>query len=375
MKTTFIITILMILLNSCNSISDKLLPVINVDNSYPTKEIAIQDLWEVNYVPLETDSVFLVPSSAPAYTSRDYVGFINGASGEILFWNSQTGKKAFRINRKGAGPEEYKAAGAVAFDEKRNEVYIWSIWDNAIQVYNNLGKYCRTLSLHNVIKGDFNAITSLINGNDSVLICSSNNLKGYTLHYYLNKITGNTNLIDSIPQDQAVSTYVQDNIDGIPYTIAPTIKPIVKEDAHYIYTEQSIDTIYKVTGLEKKPIVTRMPSVKSIKPVKILRYHFSTDEWLFLSTVQLTYDFRKKDGLYTQYYGIEKESNDIYEMKFFNEDFLDGDNNLPNQYCTYIRPDILQDALSNNNLQGKLKDIAHSIDIEDNGVLMILRTK
>ena len=372
MRTLPIITVLAILLNSCDISPKESLTIINVDDSYPTKEVALQDLWMVDYIPLETDSVFLVPSSAPAYISKDYIGFINGASGDIMFWSSQTGKKAFRINRKGAGPEEYKAVGAVTYDDKKNEVYTWSIWDNTIQIYNTRGDYYRTLSLHNYIKGDFNAVTSLVNANDSLLICSVNNMKGYTLHYYLNKKTGNTNLIDSIPKEKAVSIYVQENIDGVPYSIAPIIKPIVKDGNHYVYSEQSIDTIFNVMGEEKVPNVVRIPSVKSTKPVKILRYHYSTDDWQFLSTVQLSYDFRKKDGLYTQYYGIEKESNKVYEMKFYNKDFINGNNDFPNQYCNYIKPGILLDALENNKLHGKLKEIAQSIDGEDNGVLMIL---
>ena len=177
MRHFCIIFLVFTFLISCGHNPQNDILIINIEKKYPIKELTIQELWDVKYVPLDTDDTYLVPSSTPDYLSDNHIGFINHTTGDILFWNSQTGEKAFIINRKGPGPEEYKAAGAIVLDEKKSELYIWSIWDGTIQVYNTDGKYCKTLYMHNHKKGEFNDVTNMINANDSLLICSVNNMK------------------------------------------------------------------------------------------------------------------------------------------------------------------------------------------------------
>lgn len=55
---------------------------------------------------LETDSTYLLSSNTPWYASESKVGFVDNKTGNILFFDAQTGGKFFCINRRGAGPEE-----------------------------------------------------------------------------------------------------------------------------------------------------------------------------------------------------------------------------------------------------------------------------
>ena len=103
---------------SCGPSADTGIMTIDVEKNYPKKELAIHDLWEVEYIALETDSTFLVPGGQPYHVGENKLGFVDNRTGNLLFFDAKTGKKAFCINRKGAGPEEYKSVGALVMDEK-----------------------------------------------------------------------------------------------------------------------------------------------------------------------------------------------------------------------------------------------------------------
>ena len=373
MRHFSIIFLVITFLISCGHNPQNDISIINIEKKYPIKQLTIQEIWNVKYVPLDTDDTYLVPSSTPDYLSDNHIGFINHTTGDILFWNSQTGEKAFIINRKGPGPEEYKAAGAIVLDEKNSKLYIWSIWDGTIQVYNTDGKYCKTLYMHNHKKGEFNDVTNMINANDSLLICSVNNMKGYTLHFYLNKLSGNTRLIYSIPQNKVVSLYIQENINGVHYSIAPTIKPIIKIKDGYIYADHSNDTIYKVEQGNFKTYIVREPFIQDMPDKWILRYHTETEQWIILSSVHLSYNFKDSEGLETKFYGIKKDTNEIFEIHFKNRDFGSTNFKFTGDMYTYLSNDILLNALNDGNLKNKLESITKDLTTDDNGVLMLLR--
>lgn len=373
MKHFNIIFLVFIFFISCDNNPKDCISIINIEKKYPIKELTIQEIWDVKYVPLDTDDTYLVPSSTPDYLSDNHIGFINHVTGDILFWNSQTGEKAFIINRKGSGPEEYKAAGAIVLDEKKSELYVWSIWDGTIQVYNTEGKFCKTLYMHNHKKGEFNDVTNMINANDSLLICSVNNMKGYTLHFYLNKLSGNTCLIDSIPKDKVISHYIQENIDGVPYSIAPIIKPIIKINDGYIYADHSNDTIYKIDQGNLKTHIVRKPFIHDMSDKRIIRYHMETEQWIFLSSVHLSYNFKDREGLETKFYGIKKETNEIFEVRFKNKDFNSVDFEFTGNKYIYLNNDILLNALDEGILENGLESITKDLTFDDNGVLILLR--
>ena len=127
---------------SCGPSADIGMMTIDMEKSYPKKELAINDIWEMEYIALETDSLFLVSGGQPQHVGENKLGFVDNRTGNLLFFDAKTGKKAFCINRKGAGPEEYKSVGALVMDEKTGEIFAWSIIDGTFQVYDAQGK-CR----------------------------------------------------------------------------------------------------------------------------------------------------------------------------------------------------------------------------------------
>ena len=79
---------------------------IDLNEDYPARELVLQDLVKVEYVSLETDSVFLLSSVSPWFNDGTCLGYVDNKTGNVLFFEAPTGKKSFLINRRGQGPEE-----------------------------------------------------------------------------------------------------------------------------------------------------------------------------------------------------------------------------------------------------------------------------
>lgn len=361
---------------SCGSSADTGMVTIDVEKSYPKKELAINDLWEVEYIALETDSTFLVPGGLPWHVGENKLGFVDNRTGNLLFFDAKTGKKAFCINRKGPGPEEYKSVGALVMDEKAGEIFAWTIFDGTLQVYDEQGKHLRTLQMHNKKKGEYLYITNFIDFDDERLLCSSNNMKGYAVHYLQDKKTGLTTIVDSIPNERYVSEYIFAEKDGVTYSTAPSLTPFVRTSEGLVYADHSNDTLYRMSDdMTPSPFIARTPRVKETEPNKILRFNNETDDWIFLSGIEMAYDFSVREGLRQTNYGVEKASGEVYEVTFVHPDYEGKEYNPTALNVRYYPAEELLMALDEGKLKGKLKEIASTLDEEDNGVVMLLKRK
>ena len=365
-----------IMLAGCCQSGETEMITINVKKSYPKKELAIADLWKVEYIALETDSTFLVPGGQPYHVGENKLGFVDNRTGNLLFFDAKTGEKAFCINRKGPGPEEYKSVGALVMDEKAGEIFAWTIFDATFQVYDEQGKYLRTLPMHNKRKDEYLYITNFIHLDDDQLLCSSNNIKGYAVHYLQDKKTGMTTLVDSISNERYVREYIFAEKDGVTYSTSPNLTPFVHTSEGIVYADHSNDTLYRMTdGMTPSAFIVRTPRVKETKPNKILRFDNETDDWMFLSGIEMAYDFSKNEGMRQTNYGIEKASGNIFELTFIHPDYEGKEYSPTALNVRYYPADELLTALEEGKLKGKLKEIASTLGEEDNGVVMLLKQK
>ena len=88
---------------SCGSSADTEMMTIDVEKSYPKKELTIDDLWKVEYIALETDSIFLLPGGQPQHVGESKLGFVDNRTGNLLFFDAKTGEKASASTGKGRG--------------------------------------------------------------------------------------------------------------------------------------------------------------------------------------------------------------------------------------------------------------------------------
>jgi hypothetical protein len=201
-------------------------------------------------------------------------------------------------------------------------------------------------------------------------------MKGYAVHYQQDKKTGLTTLVDSIPNERYVSEYIFAQKDGVTYSTAPNLTPFVHTSEGLVYADHSNDTLYRMTDeMTPSPFIIRTPRVKETEPNKILRFNDETDDWMFLSSIEMVYDFSKNEGLHQTNYGVEKASGEIYELKFIHTDYEGKEYSPTALNARYYPADELLTALEEGKLKGKLKEIASTLDEEDNGVVMLLKQK
>ena len=106
------------------------LPVIDFSKSYPKKEIILQDMADIEYVPLETtDDVLLSERAVLSYVSDNYILVHEPERGDIYVFN-RTGKIVSHFNHKGQSGREYIAikdeigSNGTIFDEKNEEIFV-----------------------------------------------------------------------------------------------------------------------------------------------------------------------------------------------------------------------------------------------------------
>ena len=128
-------------------------------------------------------------------------------------------------------------------------------------------------------------------------------------------------------------------------------------------------------GMIPSPFIVRTPRVKETEPNKILSFDNETNDWIFLSGIEMAYNFSKNEGLHQTNYGVEKANGEIYELKFIHPDYEGKEYSPTALNARYYSAYELLTALKEGKLKGKLKEIASTLDEEDNGVVMLLKQK
>ena len=121
------------------------LPVIDFSKNYPTKDIRLQDIADMEYIPLETtDDVLLSDKAVLSSVTDKYILVYEPLQGDIFVFN-RTGKIYAHFNHKGQSGQEYPWIRYAIFDERNGEIFVCN---QSIQVYSLNGKYKRTLKIN-----------------------------------------------------------------------------------------------------------------------------------------------------------------------------------------------------------------------------------
>ena len=146
MKTrTFLsaVTMMAALMACENPSTNTELITIDIESSYPEKELILQDFVDVEYVPLETTDEFINKGFVKA-VGKNLIAIVNGgADGDIFLYERFSGKAIRKINRKGQGGKEYTQITQMVLDEAQNEMFIVDYPRQKFMVYNLEGKYLR----------------------------------------------------------------------------------------------------------------------------------------------------------------------------------------------------------------------------------------
>jgi hypothetical protein len=113
-------------------------PLISVDVTkiYPVQEFILQEVAEIEYIPLETSDDYLVGFPRVLYMDDEEI-FVSNRNGFFTF-ERKTGKAIRSFDRLGRGAQEYTVLRQLVYDKEKREVLVFT-FDNKILVYNPEG--------------------------------------------------------------------------------------------------------------------------------------------------------------------------------------------------------------------------------------------
>lgn len=356
--------------------NDELITV-DVTANYPKKELVLQDIMDVEYIPLETNDDFLCEGSIQAVGKNIIIAKNRRNDGNIFIFNRK-GKALRKINRKGQGNEEYTGIRQIMLDEKNNQMFVNDMYAKQILVYDLEGNFKQKLSL----KGDFLF--------DEIYNFDQNNLIGHDdfqgnsgqSFMFISKQDGSITKEIQIPFNEKKSIVVTTPKDEAGRYFAytpPSVCPLMPYFNDYILTEISADTLYKYSpDHTMKPFIARTPSVQSTNPETFLLPSMLTDRYYFMEKIVKNISFPSVNIVY------DKQEKALFRYKVYNGDYtnekeayLKSQRHLSSDIAAwqYLEAPELVEAYKKGQLKGKLKEIAANLDEESNPVIMLIKHK
>lgn len=342
----------------------------DIRKEYPAKDIYIQEIADVEYLPIETNDSMLWLGREINYVDDDIIMAANDKSG-VLFHDRKSGKALYSFHRKGNGPEEYRALSSVAYDKEKNEVFVLDMMSSKYYVYDDKGKFIRKF----IAEGKQRPYRFFLCGNDELIEYNAENT-------YTRRSRKDGKTLEVFTFGDNPNFGLAFNKGNLRYNMATNM--FIKDNDGYILSAFASDTTWLLTSeMKKEPIGVRTPSVLSMEVPKFLLPIKNTPNYYFMYAVERSEEYP------VDMYMIDKNSNQIYWLKNMlkNKDCINHevDLDLSGRICdANIPTDLSIQALGalglikaneDGRLSGKLKEIADNLDEGDNPVLMIMKFK
>ena len=353
---------------------------VDVTTTYPKKELVLQDLMDVEYIPLETNDEFITQGSVMAIGEK-YILVKNWShDGNIFVFDRKTGKGIRKINRKGQGDGEYSFINGIILDEDNNEMFVNCASTKKIYVYDLSGNFKRDFK--HVEGGEY---LEVFNYDKNNLICYDMSLyykegqpreENRSYHLIISKQDGSVTQKIYIPFDVIKTPVVQKG--G-----ATSIRSIIPYRKEWLLVETSSDTVYNYVPEKNQlnPFLIKSPT----RDLEILlTMGVVTDRYCFMHTVKKDFDFTTGRGFLITDLMYDKQENAVFEANVLNGDFVEKQNvdmlsdPMNGDEIVAIQPlaaNKIVDAYKNDGLKGKLKEIAAGLDEESNPVIMLVKNR
>ena len=390
----FIIVLITISLGACSDHkSSDVLPCLDVRQNYSEKEIILTDIADVTYLHLSTENDDYLYQGIIDCITDNYFIVCDRASGSVLFF-SKDGKPKSRFNRKGQGAEEYINVMAIVYDEDTDDVFITTTGNNEIiLVYSSSGEYKRKL----VIKGTF--INGFLSYDDeSLLIYNSNaDIKRNAIdESELPEDYCDVQFIRISKADGEVLDYIELNCKKISLQDKRALKGegrggpagrtnrFIKNKEGLLLCNPENDTVF-FYGKNKTltPLICKTPLLDDLDPMVYMNNCVDAGMYQFTEV----YIVRYEEGYFpfpVKYYMRDKQTGEIFRPKITLPDYKGKEffisplrsRNYENGIYYELELKELKEALNENKLGGKLKELISTLnESEDNNVFIMVNFK
>ena len=381
---TILAIILLVIMAGCgggrqsNNYMDDLITV-DVTASYPKKELILQDFMDVEYIALETGGEFYCQGIVLAVGKKVILVKNRVDDGDIFIFD-RNGKGLRKFNRLGKGGEEYASILGVALDEENNEIYVNSHATSRIFVYDLYGKFRRTFP-----HKEGAMYNKIYNYDKEHLICqqefmpTSDPESNRNSIFKISKQDGSVKDVE-IPFEKKISAFIQ-NGESI-HSKMPRNYIITPFKSNWILAEPSSDIMYQyLPDGNMYPFIARTPSVQSMSPEVLLYPGVLTNRYYFMQSVKKEFDFVKGVGFPRTELAYDLQEKTISSCTVYNGDYTGQ--RLVNMFRDPVNEEIafwqnieadhLVEFHAKDQLKGKLKEIAATLQEEDNPVIMLIK--
>ena len=357
------------------------IPYLDFNKKYPSKDICLEEIANVSYIPLETTDKSLIQTILKIDMS-DNIIIIGDYSNAVIAFDKQ-GKFLWSFNKRGGGPEEYNAIITLCVDFDKKEIYILDLYTRyRIMVYSFDGKFIRRLKLDQKVWP-----SNLYNYDKDYLIAydiyneteSNANKRPYIL---INKQNGKVSSIPiKLKKRNSNASWIQKGEQF--YIHKHVIEPIIKTEKGVIISDFALDTIYNYQNHHLTPIAIR----KNIDESVLSSITAYGSRYSFLNFIERS---KNSKGQYegttdSKLFLIDKKEGTVYDASIIPSDMkikntpiwerykqdLPNDNLLIKQ----LSVELLSRLSEENKLKGTLKEVASKLKEDDNPVLMIVHLK
>jgi hypothetical protein len=380
--TIILLCALSTLLFGCGPKNNGPLPVLDVSGLFPEKRLPLQELAEVEYLPLETHDDFLLSGNNPAYLDEEIVVMTEPESGEVMFFDRRTGKALHKFNRKGRSGQEYTRIEHLTVDRANGEIFIFA-GEGRMVIYDLQGNFRRRWK---VSESHFSSIFDY--SETELLVYDIRKNNGQSV-YALSKQDGAVREIglpaaaDSVEFKMMMQAQLADGTSGeYPVTITPGPQLIRTAHGYLLGRPTASDTLYSLDPKEGRvvPALVREPSIFNSDPPTPLSLGNETESYFFLAvtTVPKNYDDMKSVSLI-----YDKKTGESHRLEITNNDYDGWESRLsgrredypPGTVCFALQAFQLQEDYAAGELRGSLAEIASRLTEDDNPVLMIAKFK
>jgi hypothetical protein len=374
---------LLVIVAGCKQLSNQNDDLIRVDvtrTNFPKKELILQDFMDVEYIVLETNDDFLNQGFVQDI-GKEFIIVRNYINDGDIFVYDRTGKALRKINRRGQGGEEYTHISEITLDEMNGEIFVHDYFIRKSIVYDLYGNFKRSL--------DYKENTELFYTN--IFNYDNDNLIGYdefneeVSFVLISKQDGSITQEIKIPfKEKKLVMHLNEAGTGS-VTLGP-YRTIIPFKGDWLLLELSSDTIYTLLpDFSLQPFMARTPSVHSMNPEVFLLLRLLSDQYIFMETVKNEYDFDRDRGFpITSFLMYDRQERAIMGYNVYNSDYT----SKQEIYMNRLRPvnheieswqaleafQLVEDY-EKGILTGRLKEIASTLDAEDNPVIMLIKHK
>ena len=364
---------------------------IDVSKHYPVKELYLQDIAKVEYIPFETNinTLMRMRTDMIVYVSDDYIIATNRVESDIFVFDGK-GKSKFSFNHKGQGPTNYNNLwGGIAFDEKTKEIFLFDRFaaNPRIQIYADNGEYKRTLAgfsdLRDIKVYHFDDETLLVYDESGIFGQRNYSHKPYLLISKKDGSVSDTlNILLPVRLSSTVVWQGEQNGQPVTYSIGIPITNNRSYGKNFLIVDWSADTIYKLTPQrELQPMIVRKPPMQDTDPKILISNFLVTEKFLLLGIYVMDYNALKNGGDISQKQIMyDFETGQINEYRLKNRDIASSTSVMFHEAVTSESIGVsaydvafLFELDEKGEIKGDLKELLKSLKEEDNPVLMKIK--